>query len=749
MIRNERVRDTAMATIKDVAKKAGVTIATVSNVMNGKVSSESETFHLVQEAAKELNYRPNYNAKNLKKGKTRLIGVLLPHLGCPYPDIYRGISKVLEGKEYYPVLKLTENNRLLEKDILESFFDLGVSGIIAVPTETQRGGIYGQVEAKKIPFVAVERRLEGMDCNYVVFDNAALIERCARRLKERYGENRIFLLHQKGYYSADEDCRTGFMRAKAGREENMIAVNPERDEAFKKIYDLLIQKKGQISCVIASTMNLAKAVCEAAFMLKEDIVIYALAGSGWNLHGIYRNIHLIKRDMVMAGMKAAQILAEQEKGDKDISTFYLKQRDFWQEPELTWYAPSRQLHVLALESEATDVMEKLSESVRARYNLQVIYHKKSYEELKKELDREVKSPVCSYDIVMMDKTWLPYYTSQDFLFELRKELGQEMLRQYPDVIRKSFAPYDKRRCVLPVISSIQTIYYRKDCFEDLELKADFLRQFGIPLTPPRNWKEYNMISRFFTREFNPDSPFLWGTAMACSDRINLLSEFYPRQWAFDGTIVDRWGDVVLEQDGNLRALNNLRETYCYSKKEMSYETKDDELFLPILKGEVPMVMGFASHYNPQKYKEQTYEHRLSVVPVPRGKSMLGGYCVGINKKSEHIREACAYLRWMISDKVSIANMRMHGYIPTAAVYSHTGLRMKYPWMNLVSQSFAGSGNREKIIAADGKQILPEAVDEVMSDMLIKALKTDAKSMDLLNEAREKIMDMIEKCDKTF
>ena len=75
--------------------------------------------------------------------------------------------------------------------------------------------------------------------------------------------------------------------------------------------------------------------------------------------------------------------------------------------------------------------------------------------------------------------------------------------------------------------------------------------------------------------------------------------------------------------------------------------------------------------------------------------------------------------------------------------------MKYPWMNLVSQSFAGSGNREKIIAADGKQILPEAVDEVMSDMLIKALKTDAKSMDLLNEAREKIMDMIEKCDKTF
>ena len=106
------------------------------------------------------------------------------------------------------------------------------------------------------------------------------------------------------------------------------------------------------------------------------------------------------------------------------------------------------------------------------------------------------SPVCNYDIVMIDKPWLPHYTSQEFLYELRRDLGQDMLKQYPEVIRKSFSPYDKRRCVLPVISSIQAIYYRKDWFEDLDTKAAFQGQYGVPLALPRSWKEYNMICEF-------------------------------------------------------------------------------------------------------------------------------------------------------------------------------------------------------------------------------------------------------------
>lgn len=128
-----------MATIKDVAKLAGVSIATVSNVLNGKVSAESEKYRLVQKAVKELNYRPNYNAQNLKKGKTKLVGVLLPSLESPYSSIYQGICKVFEGDKYYPVLKLTNDNDFLEQDLIHAFFNLGVAGIISVPAKSKPG----------------------------------------------------------------------------------------------------------------------------------------------------------------------------------------------------------------------------------------------------------------------------------------------------------------------------------------------------------------------------------------------------------------------------------------------------------------------------------------------------------------------------------------------------------------------------------------------------------------------------------
>ena len=738
-----------MATIKDVAKLAGVSIATVSNVLNGKVSAESEKYRLVQDAVKELNYRPNYNAQNLKKGKTKLVGVLLPSLEAPYNSIYQGICKVFEGDKYYPILKLTNDNALLEQDLIHAFFNLGVAGIISVPAKSEPGEVHKEIEQRKLPFVAVERRLKEMDCNYVMFDNANLIRHQIKEFNGKWGCDELFLIHRKGYYTSDEDCRKGFLQSRIGKEENIIVVNSDKDESFSKIFDQFVKAKDHIKCVMTSTLPLAFVVYEVSKMLNQKVEIYALAEEGWNQHNCLNHIHTIKRDMLKAGMQAAQMLIAQEEYHGDIQTYYLKQKPEEKQTVASVFTIRKELHVLAFEGEATDVLEKLSTSVEAKLNVHVTFHKKSYVELQKALQEELENDGCNYDILMIDKPWLPYFVNQDFLYELRKDLGQEILKRYPEYIRKSFGNYDKRRCVLPMISSIQVIYYRKDWFEDQEMKAMFLGKYGVPLTPPKSWKEYNMISEFFTQKFNPDSPFVYGTTISTNDNNNLISEFYPRQWAFNGTVVDRWGDLVLTQDGNIRALNNLRETYQYCNHNSSYGTKDDEMFYEILHGEVPMVMGFASHYTPMKYKDQTCAHLLGITQVPRGKSILGGWCMGINNKSANIKEACEYLRWMISDEMSIANMRMNGCIPTYAVYNNTELQIKYPWLNLVSSTFAHGRMRDKVIAADGKQIFPEEIDEIIGGMVLEALNTKKSTADILSETEDKLLHMIEQGIATF
>ncbi len=738
-----------MATIKDVARKAGVSIATVSNVMNGKVSADSEKFRLVQEAAKELNYHPNYNARNLRKGKTKIIGVVLPELEAPYDTIFKGFSMGLGDYNYFPIMRISNNEPILEKKILQTFLDMGVSGIMIVPTTNEPNEMYHEIKKRNIPLVIVERKINNFDCNYVVFDNRTQIQRQMNMLKKTIPVEQIALIHREGYLSCDEDCRAGFLYEK-GNENNIFSVSAKQDEAFKQIIEILSRKDDAFRAVITSNQGLAIAFHEAASMFCQDIEIYALSEEKWNQQEIYKKIRIIKRDILQAGVRAGQIMSDISGQDaRDVQTYYLKRRK--DEPAPIPYISEnyKELRILALSGEATDVMENLALSFAKSSNIHVLFEKKSYKELRLALDQEMKSDVCHYDLVMIDKPWLPYFTAGDFLYELRKDLGQEVMKKYPQSIRKSFYAFDQRRCVLPVISSVQAIYYRKDIFEDLEIKGEFQKKYGIPLTPPRSWKEYNRICEFFTREFNPDSPFAYGTSLSTGDNNALVSEFYPRQWAFDGNLVDRWGDIVLHEDGSVRALDNLRETYRYSKHEKKYATMDEEMFYGILHGEVPMVLGYASHYSPRKYKEETYEHFIGTTSVPKGYSMLGGYSLGVNRKSYLIPEACEYLRWMISDPISIANMRMNGCIPTLAVFENTELQMKYPWLRLVEQVVIKDKKREQIFTADGRQLLPEVIDQILGETVRSALHTEESSIDILYQAEEKIMDLINEGIETF
>ncbi len=99
-----------MTTIKDVAKYANVSVATVSRVLNNKgyVSKEAET--AVQKAITDLNYRPSAVARSLYDKKSRMIGLLIPDIANPFfPEIARGIEDVALKAGYTVVLCNTDN----------------------------------------------------------------------------------------------------------------------------------------------------------------------------------------------------------------------------------------------------------------------------------------------------------------------------------------------------------------------------------------------------------------------------------------------------------------------------------------------------------------------------------------------------------------------------------------------------------------------------------------------------------------
>ena len=102
-----------MATIKEIAKACGVSVATVSNILNKKPGASEATRNLVLKTAKEMNYMPNYVAKNLKARNTRSIGVIAEDMTIfSIPDIIDGITEYCEKVKYQILLT---NLRLYKK----------------------------------------------------------------------------------------------------------------------------------------------------------------------------------------------------------------------------------------------------------------------------------------------------------------------------------------------------------------------------------------------------------------------------------------------------------------------------------------------------------------------------------------------------------------------------------------------------------------------------------------------------------
>ncbi|HWT76998.1 MAG TPA: LacI family DNA-binding transcriptional regulator [Mobilitalea sp.] len=102
-----------MTTIKDIAREAGVSIATVSKVLNNKQKISSETADKVLSIAKALNYNPNVHARNLKNGQNRTIGIITEDLTVfNSPSIVDGIAEYCENNQYHYILGNLRFNRL-------------------------------------------------------------------------------------------------------------------------------------------------------------------------------------------------------------------------------------------------------------------------------------------------------------------------------------------------------------------------------------------------------------------------------------------------------------------------------------------------------------------------------------------------------------------------------------------------------------------------------------------------------------
>ncbi|AEF16978.1 transcriptional regulator, LacI family [Thermoanaerobacterium xylanolyticum LX-11] len=260
-----------MATIKDVAEKAGVTVTTVSRVLNNRGYISEKTRKKVYEAMKELNYQPNELARSLYRRKSYLIGLLIPSVSHPF---FAELTNYIEYYAYQNDYKILLCNSLQDVEKEKGYIDMlkrhQVDGII-IGSHTLKTEQYLNVN---LPIVAIDRYFSEK-IPYVASDNynggvlatRLLIQKGCRKIAHISGPL-VLNTPANNRYKAFMDV------VKEHNIENVVVetkLNVFDTDEYKKLIIKLFTDHPDIDGVFASSDLIAATIINAAREIGKEV----------------------------------------------------------------------------------------------------------------------------------------------------------------------------------------------------------------------------------------------------------------------------------------------------------------------------------------------------------------------------------------------------------------------------------------------------------------------------------------------
>ncbi len=265
------------SSIKDIARIAGVSVATVSYVLNQKEGKRigEETRKKILEIAETINYVPNRNARSLKNNKSKLLGLIVADISN---DFYSGMARRLEDKAlqlgYSLIIGSSDENAAKFEKLIELFSQQQVDGMIVAPVVGSEGSLLKLTE-KNYPVVTIDRYLKGMSLPGVILDNREIAETATGFLLKRSFQQIIYI----GYDTKLEhllDRQKGFESGilEAGYpvviKNILVGIENITEEIQAKLGDAL-GKKPKSDALFFSSNKLA--VAGLAYLVKNNIKV--------------------------------------------------------------------------------------------------------------------------------------------------------------------------------------------------------------------------------------------------------------------------------------------------------------------------------------------------------------------------------------------------------------------------------------------------------------------------------------------
>lgn len=312
------------ATGRDVAERAGVSLTTVSFVLNGKksVAISEETRRRVCDAARELGYRPNRLVRGLVRGRTQTIGVIVPRLDSSFhAAIVHGIQSVCTESGYRILLADSEHGFAQEQHEVELLLQHRVDGVISValPDDAPSAEVcdwVARVVADGVAFVVVDDHTADRVADCVVADDVLGAELVVRHLID-LGHRRIAHLSGGPVMSSAIDRRNGYLSALTSEgldaDPALIAGSSYfmTSDEIRSICQAWLGRTAAPTAVFAANDDMA-AECIAAFrqcgvQVPADL---SVAGYGDTAAGRVLDITTVQQNPSLMGSRAARRLFE-------------------------------------------------------------------------------------------------------------------------------------------------------------------------------------------------------------------------------------------------------------------------------------------------------------------------------------------------------------------------------------------------------------------------------------------------------
>ncbi len=762
-----------MATLKDVARDAGVSMATVSCCLTGSKPVKKSTRMKILDSVERLKYIPNASARNLRSPRSRLIGVVLTDIDNLYhAEIFKGISSTLQSQGYTVSVAFSNNQPDQECEIINDFISQNVAGLLLITCQPQNTDFFqSRILNFHIPAVFLERIPLDLDVCLAGFQNEETTFFLTDALLKK-GYRQIGLVLGPPSFSSERDCILGYQRAfvKNGLSPDsslICTTNLTKEDAFKTVLTTL--SKRPLEAVISSSETLHWGSLEAlknrGLSIPGQVLLLTFGEESWSQAHRTPGVIYTSRTAFHLGSCAASLLWKHirypdcTEKTRILSDSILRevldippvgQKCSPKANPLEQGAPEKvcpsstdmQLRVLLADLSTAHNVELLSDSFTRGTGIRLSFQYLPQKELLPYISHHSEE-TQAFDICMYDIPWLDYLVQNSLLMDLTDFItGGDFHPEY-------IFPENMENCRcqdgyygIPLIGGSQILFYRRDLFEDSQCQKLYYKLHGIPLKPPRTWTEFNRIAAFFTQGENPQSPTLFGTSLAGITDEELAPELLIRLWAMNGRLWDAYNRPCLNCPENQAALMSVLETLRYTGSH-PFATSIPQTVEDFSQGRTAMLITYteyATQISRSLHENIIGQVGYKILPGRRPASI--GWNLGVNPYSQRLSLACRFFGWLCQKDTSFYMTILDGQSPVMAPYHSLELLKLYPWMSITEESFSYTQKRKGPYKHKALVVPQNKIEAILCQTLRQILLEGSSVSQALSDNQERLKSLL-------